>query len=153
MRSLAIFCPLVIGLFAACPGVPEPLERPRVTVDEVAARPAGASTVRVHLSALNPNPWVLTARALDWQLSVDGVPAVRGRESLDVSIAARRTADIFWQMSIPAPAASAMSERAASGLTYELRGTVHLFGQRGDIGATFHGAGPVGALVAPSEMR
>jgi hypothetical protein len=134
---LLLFC-LWLGLSAACPAVPAQLERPLITVREIAATGISdgqALLVRVDLSVYNPNLATMHARALDWQLSLAGQQPVRGRSSFDATMAGKNSANVSLQFELlPKTARPALHE---GGQAFHFQGTVHVFNKRGDMGVTF----------------
>jgi hypothetical protein len=128
-------------LLLACPGVVVPVERPRVQVAEVSAVPdrAGTILVRMRLVVTNPNSVALSAQALDWEISLAGAPPWRGRTGFTQSPAAHSLparAHVTWDIAvtIPAGVAGAMVARLRSGARgYQVSGTLHFTGPRGDI--------------------
>jgi hypothetical protein len=120
--------------------VAAPLERPLITVLEVAASntDSAALLVRVHLSVHNPNATTMYARALDWQLSLAGQPPVRGRLSFDTTVAGKRSSSVWLRFELAPQTARQLAGRLHEGTqAFHIHGTVHLFSERGDMGAVF----------------
>lgn len=110
--------PLLV-LLAACPRVPAPVERPRVEVAALASGDVPALRLRID----NANDAVMTVRAIDWRLDVDGRPPIRGRARVELAIPAGGEA----LAEVPLDGAA-----ATPGARYTLRAIVHGFSSAGD---------------------
>jgi hypothetical protein len=117
----------LVALVAACPGVPRPLEEPRV---EVRAADVVEAALSAELAVVNPNHEALVAVAVDWQLEVDDAPVARGREDLHVDVAALAPAAVSLRATLPAPPGTGH---------LALSGTLHLRDGKGFVAASFYG--------------
>jgi LEA14-like dessication related protein len=131
----------LLVVLAGCPGIPHPLERPRVDVHSVAVQDVSLTsgvTLVAHLEVTNPNSVGLPLRAIDWQVSLDQKPIARGRVDLPATIPAKNSAPVDTTFTIgPGQAMNLVSALGAGPATIEVDGTMHFSTALGDLAAEF----------------
>lgn len=147
-RPLLLVLIVWVAAAAGCPGVQAPLERPVVSVRElaVAATADRSLEVRAELAIYNPNSFALTARAFDWHLAIGPTEPVRGRSDVTARLAGRSTTAHAIVLDVPAGAAASMSAWLASGARdYHLRGMLHVLSARNgsDVGVVVDTQGAI----------
>ncbi len=139
---------LITGLLLfACPAVKVPLERPGVRVPSLSVRatPDSALSVRLELAVFNPNSRALTVRVLDWELEIGEAGPIRGRSDCVEVVSARGETRVELVFLVPASTAAELSSAMRSGArSYSLRGTLHLDGPGGGVGAIVDESGDIG---------
>jgi len=124
-------------VLAACPGIPQPIEAPQVSLRSATV---AAAALEAELSVLNPNREGLVLEAVDWQLDVDDRPLARGRAELHVAIAAMAPALVSVRGTLSPGQEARLAEATRAGTpAVTLVGTLHLRAARGPVAATFYG--------------
>jgi LEA14-like dessication related protein len=144
-----LFAAFVALLSVGCPGITQPLEKPTVTLRGVSVTSVSLAGLdsRFEFSLTNPNSIGLPLSALDWELSIGGAAAVRGRATLSEKIPAKGSAPVDVDVHISARAAVEMGSRIAAGATdYHLLGTLHFQTSLADLAVSFDQTGSLGDL-------
>lgn len=133
-----------LALLGGCPK-PEPtIKKPVPSFVSAAVRRGGvgALLVRAELDVENPNSFGLELLAVDWELSVGGTAAVRGRADYDVAIAPKKSAPITLRMRLPPMlAAPALGHLTGGDKQVRVSGIMHFSSERGPVALTFDVAG------------
>jgi LEA14-like dessication related protein len=148
MTTRAPLLAAAVALFAAA-GCLRPLEKPTVKVDTVDVHSVTlrGMTGRMALDIFNPNQVSLPLKAVDWELSIGGARAVRGRVDLSASIPAMGTAPVAVQMHVDSMDAVQVAKRLAAGAReYRVEGTLIFDTQLGNLSVAFAGTGDLRQL-------
>jgi hypothetical protein len=131
---------------AACPRPKPRVERPIPTLSGASVRRGGlgALLVRADIDVTNPNSFPIELQAVDWELSIGELGAMRGRASYELSIAGGATAPVAIRVRLPPAAAAPVTAHLATGTgRVRVAGVMHFFSARGDVAVTFDVTGTV----------
>lgn len=130
---LAVFA--LIAPLAAC-FLARPVEKPTATVRSASLHVASVTAIegQLALDVMNPNAFGVPLSGIEWELSIAGSGAVRGRAEASQTIPAKASAPVTTSLRIDLSAAlDAAGALARGARDYQLRARLHFSTQLGDL--------------------
>jgi LEA14-like dessication related protein len=144
----ALLLVLVLAL-AACPGILAPLEKPRVDLEGLRAAELSLAGLNLtfQLRVTNPNGVALPLSAMDYELSLEDRPFLRGRLELHEELPARAAAPVLAHVHItPAHAATLVTALGRGVKTVHVALVLHFETRLGPLSVSLESDTPLPTL-------